>query len=331
MLGTHGRSIIVLDDATLLEKADAAVLAEEVHLFPARPATEYYEMRMLPFPGAAKFAAPNPDYGAFISYYLKGAPAPDATVKIEILDRDNHLVREIVAPDRQGMNRVAWDLRYPLTFTPAAADEGWFGPPKGTLVLPGEYRIKLTARGRQQTGTVQVRQDPRSRTTPEALQARFDASQRVSELIRSFVEASVAADRLSSELEEHPGGAQKACRRSERQGRQSEDQLPFGFQRAEIPLPRPRRAAAGVGERADRGAADGARALDGGADREHQHGERADHDRRAGARKRAAVEPAQSVCAAAGGAAEGKMMILGLPCRHGETGLPLRTIQMSSH
>ena len=71
VLGTHGRSIIVLDDATLLEKTDAAVLAEEVHLFPARPATEYYEMRMLPFPGAAKFAAPNPDYGAFISYTSK--------------------------------------------------------------------------------------------------------------------------------------------------------------------------------------------------------------------------------------------------------------------
>ena len=202
VLGTHGRSIIVLDDATLLEKADAAVLSEEVHLFPPRPAVEYYEMRILPFPGASKFAGPNPDYGALITYYLKGVPpSSDATVKIEVLDRDNHLVREIVAPDRQGMNRVAWDLRYPLTFTQTASDEGWFGAPKGTLVLPGEYRIKLTARGREQIGTVQVRQDPRSRTTAEALQARFDASQRVAELIRSFSEASAAVDRVSSELE----------------------------------------------------------------------------------------------------------------------------------
>ena len=32
----------------------------EAHLFPIRPATAYYEARMLPVPGAAKFAGPNP-------------------------------------------------------------------------------------------------------------------------------------------------------------------------------------------------------------------------------------------------------------------------------
>jgi photosystem II stability/assembly factor-like uncharacterized protein len=202
VLGTHGRSIIVLDDATLLEQADASVLSEDVHLFPSRPATEYYEMRMLPSPGAAKFAGPNPEYGALITYYIKSAQASaNATVNIEILDRDDHIVRAIAAPERQGMNRVAWDLRYPLTFTPSATDEGWFGPPKGTLVLPGEYRIKVTAGGRERTGTVEVRPDPRSRTTPEALQARFAASQRLADLIRSFAEASAAVDGFGTELD----------------------------------------------------------------------------------------------------------------------------------
>jgi photosystem II stability/assembly factor-like uncharacterized protein len=202
VLGTHGRSIIVLDDATLLEKADAAALAEEVHLFPTPQATEYYEMRMLPTPGAAKFTGPNPDYGALITYYIRSAPASsDAVAKIQILDSDDHVVRELEGPDRQGFNRVAWDLRYPLAFTPIAADEGWFGPPKGTPVLPGEYRIRLTARGREQTGRVQVRVDPRARTTAEALQARFAAGQRVAGLTRSFVEGATAADGLSAEID----------------------------------------------------------------------------------------------------------------------------------
>ncbi len=202
VLGTHGRSIIVLDDATLLEQADRSALADDVHLFPARQATAFYEMRMLPTPGSARFTGPNPEYGALITYYLRTAPASsNAAVKIQILDRENHIVRELEGPDRQGFNRVAWDLRYPLTFTPAATDEGWFGPPKGTPVLPGEYRIKLTARGREQTGTVQVRMDPRARTTPEALQTRFAAGQRVAELVRSFAEATAAVDGLSAELD----------------------------------------------------------------------------------------------------------------------------------
>ena len=179
-----------------------AVLTEDVHLFPTRQATEYYEMRMLPSPGAAKFAGPNPDSGALITYSIKSPPASsNATVKIEILDRDNHVVRELEGPDRQGFNRVAWDLRFPVGFIPIQTDEGWFGPPRGTPVLPGEYRIKLTARGREQTGTVQVRVDPRAHTTPEGLQARFSASQRVAELVRSFVEAAVAADNLSAEID----------------------------------------------------------------------------------------------------------------------------------
>ena len=202
VLGTHGRSIIVLDDASLLENAVPAVLTEDVHLFPTRQATEYYEMRMLPSPGAAKFAGPNPDSGALITYSIKSPPASsNATVKIEILDRDNHVVRELEGPDRQGFNRVAWDLRFPVGFIPIQTDEGWFGPPRGTLVLPGEYRIKLTARGREQTGSVQVRVDPRAHTTPEGLQARFSASQRVGELVRSFVEAAAAADNLSAEID----------------------------------------------------------------------------------------------------------------------------------
>jgi photosystem II stability/assembly factor-like uncharacterized protein len=202
VLGTHGRSIIVLDDATLLENAVPAVLTEDVHLFPTRQATEYYEMRMLPSPGAAKFAGPNPDSGALIAYYIKSAPASsNATVNIQILDRDNQVVRELAGPDRQGLNRVAWDLRFPVMFTPTQTDEGWFGPPRGAPVLPGEYRIKLTARGREQIGSVQVRMDPRAHTTPEALQARFAASQRVAELLRSFVEAAAAADSLSAEID----------------------------------------------------------------------------------------------------------------------------------
>src|SRR4051794_1515777 len=195
VLGTHGRSIIVLDDITMLERSDAAVLSEEAHLFAPRPATEYYEMRALPAPGAAKFSGPNPDYGALITYYLKNNPATaDAHVKIQILDGGGRVVRELEGPDRAGYNRVAWDLRYALSFEPGSTDEGWFGPPKGTLVRPGDYRVKLAARGRELTETVKVQIDPRSRTSADKLSSRFDASQKVAELARAFAEGARAMD-----------------------------------------------------------------------------------------------------------------------------------------
>jgi photosystem II stability/assembly factor-like uncharacterized protein len=202
ILGTHGRSIIVLDDMSMLEQADATVLERDAHLFPTRPATEYYEMRMLPSPGAGKYSGPNPPYGALITYYLKtDPPSPKSSVTIRILDKDGHLVRELEGPDQQGYNRVAWDLRYPLTFAPTDQDQGWFGPPKGTLVLPGEYRIVLTAHGRELSGSVQVKMDPRARTTAEALQARFAASQRVAELARAFADGAQAVEAAAHEVE----------------------------------------------------------------------------------------------------------------------------------
>ena len=201
VLGTHGRSIIILDDAAMLERADASVLAEDAHLFPLRPATQYYEMRKLPSPGAFKFSGPNPAYGALITYYLKNDPPKgDGHVKLQVLDAGGRVVRELDGPDRQGYNRVAWDLRYPLTFEAGSQDEGWFGPPKGTPVLPGEYRVKLSARGREMTETLQVRMDPRSRTSMETLKARFDASQKVAELAKAFADGVRAADDLDRQL-----------------------------------------------------------------------------------------------------------------------------------
>lgn len=223
VLGTHGRSIIILDDITALEKmADPRAIGDEAHLFPVRPALQYYEMRTLPSPGASKFSGPNPDYGALITYYLKSDPptAPDQTnrqgqagaaagekkvsdpkVEIVILDGDGKTVRELEGPDRRGVNRVAWDLRYSLPFEPTREDEGWFGPPKGPFALPGPYTVKLRARGRELSQTVEVRIDPRARTTPKALQARFAASQQVAELQRAFFEATKTLQRMDEEMQ----------------------------------------------------------------------------------------------------------------------------------
>ncbi len=221
ILGTHGRGIIVLDDITWLEKLDESVLNSEAHLFPIREATQFYEMRALPDPGASRFSGPNPDYGVLITYYLKNdSPqeekpplkkeksekaeekpnAPNVPkVKIVIEDKDGKLIRTLEGPDRKGINRINWDLRYPLSFE-EKGEEGWFGPPKGPFVLPGEYTVKLVARNQELVQKASLRIDPQAKTNPEALKTRLEASLTVDELRRAFKEGQKATEEMDKEL-----------------------------------------------------------------------------------------------------------------------------------
>jgi len=224
ILGTHGRSIIILDDIAFLEKIDADTLGSEVCLFPPREAVQFYEMRELPTPGASEFSGPNPNYGALFTYYLKSDPPakkPEAEtgkagkedkdaetqtcekagVKIVILDAQGNTVRELEGPDRKGMNRISWDLRYPLSFEAKEDDEGWFGPHRGHFALPGEYTVKLVARGQELTQRFSVKADPQAETSLEALRARFEASLNASELQRAFKDAQKAAETVGKEME----------------------------------------------------------------------------------------------------------------------------------
>ncbi len=245
ILGTHGRSIIILDDISVFEKLTPAVLASEVFLFPPREAVEFYEKRSLPDQGAAEFSGPNPDYGALITYYLKNdppkpepkaagekktetpekeeKPAPQPKVKITILDAAGQVVREIEGPDQKGFQRSSWDLRYPLPFEPKKDDEGWFGPHRGPFALPGEYTVKLLARGQELTQKLSVRPDPEAKTTPEALRARFEAATAVRELQRAFKDVQSSGEKLAKELDSYRKSLQERKDLPEEVGKKAEE------------------------------------------------------------------------------------------------------------
>ncbi len=77
IVATHGRSVYVLDDISALQQMSAAT-----RLFEART-TYRHTMRATRFGiGDKSFTAPNPVYGALITYFL--AASTDAT--LEILD-----------------------------------------------------------------------------------------------------------------------------------------------------------------------------------------------------------------------------------------------------
>ena len=124
----------------------------------------------------------NPPKGAILYYYLKTKPAEKEEITIEILDAQGKRVRKLsnqkeskqeqppewpdhekpvsLLPADAGMNRFAWDFRYdPPAQIPGAFYVG--EPPRGPLVIPGTYQVKLTVKGKTQTAPLEVKLDPR--------------------------------------------------------------------------------------------------------------------------------------------------------------------------
>jgi len=152
VVGTFGRGIYILDDYTPLRGLTPETLKQESALFPVRNALSYIPAQPLGqngkgFQGEAFFAAPNPPFGAEITYFLKDAlrtkkqarqqrereaarksetpPYPNAdelraeaeeeapAIILTVADASGKVARRFDGPATRGMHRVAWDLRAP--------------------------------------------------------------------------------------------------------------------------------------------------------------------------------------------------------------------------
>ena len=184
VLATHGRGVIILDDIAALEHGRADTLSADVQLFPLRDVTEVYQWRDQPPIGGRVFTAPNVPLGALVTYAL-GAGS-DGAVRIRVIGPDGAVVRELTGAGTPGMHRVEWDLRTQFAFVPPPEDSGFYGPPRSPYVLPGEYRVELTAHGKMVSQSVRVRIDPRTVGTAESLRARWAMMQEIDSLSRVY-------------------------------------------------------------------------------------------------------------------------------------------------
>ena len=154
IVGTHGRSIYIIDDITPLQQLTEAVLAADAHAFDVRSNVLWISDTMMSrgVGGAKHFRGQNPPAGTAISYYLKSAPQGD--VKITILDSSGRTVRELSGTKNAGINRVQWNFTAapPQPAGGAAAGggggggRGGFG---GTAVEPGSYVARITIGDRE--------------------------------------------------------------------------------------------------------------------------------------------------------------------------------------
>jgi hypothetical protein len=164
ILATHGRSIWIFDDASVIQKLTPEIMSSNAYLFPVRPALRYTSRFTRYGTGDKQFAGPNPPAGALITYYLKDKLDEKATIKLQVFDSAGKLVQDIERPSREkGLNRTAWNLRFggPEVRRPPTEEQLAFGGgSRGPQVLPGTYTVKLTVNDKTFEERVEVKMDP---------------------------------------------------------------------------------------------------------------------------------------------------------------------------
>lgn len=199
VLGTHGRSLLVLDDISPIQQLNSSVLASSSHLFDIRSATQLIPNETGWFVSDRFLAGQNPELGAYVNYYLKSSVS--GPVSITISDAVGTVVRELTGSTSAGIHRVVWDLRSPPV---GPATIGIYGNPtyanSGPFVLPGVYSVKLSAAGQEQTKTVRVLGDPLATITDADRKKLFDALTTATAMQSTATSAANAINQLEQQL-----------------------------------------------------------------------------------------------------------------------------------
>ncbi|MEJ7577373.1 MAG: hypothetical protein WKF74_10255 [Pyrinomonadaceae bacterium] len=205
IIGTHGRSILIFDDATAIQGMTPQIITSDLHLFEPRAGLRYTQRFTRYGIGDKVFTGQNPPYGAIITYYLKNKLDPKTTVKLQIYDANNKLVSESAnVPKEAGLNRAVWDLRYggPRVRRPPTDEEVQFtGGPRGPQVLPGTYTVKLTVGGQTQERRVEVRLDPTITVAPADLQSQNEITLKLRDMQSAVNDSLRTLDSIKAQLQ----------------------------------------------------------------------------------------------------------------------------------
>jgi photosystem II stability/assembly factor-like uncharacterized protein len=145
VMGTHGRSVYVLDDIRPLRALSAEVTAKKIHLFEAPPAQQYQEKQTAGsrFPGATEFRGQNRPYGAMLTFWLSDLSLPHPDDKVE---------RERKKQDRAGKAAKGGEAEAEQGEKGESARGEWSGGemasggPGGSKDKPAGPKIKVTVR-----------------------------------------------------------------------------------------------------------------------------------------------------------------------------------------
>lgn len=177
VIATFGRGFYVLDNYSPLRSINAELFKKDAALMPVKDATLYVQTGGRYGQGETYFKAPNPEFGAVFTYYIKEVPKTlkqmrqekekalfkdgkpiaqptEAELRAEksekapylvftVKDESGNVVRRLTKSVQKGVNRLVWDLRYQSTNP--VSDKDKFDPLSesqgSTFVLPGKYNV----------------------------------------------------------------------------------------------------------------------------------------------------------------------------------------------
>ncbi len=190
VVGTHGRSIWIIDNISPLREMAQAMISKQSYLFSPAQATRvrFNMFSDTPLPPEEP-AGQNPPDGAILDYWINQKANE---VRLEIIGSDGAVIRKYSSEDKaavidtlsiphpiywirpaqllsseQGHHRFVWDLRYaePIgasrQFSISAVYHNTPSGPQGPFVHPGKYKVRLTIDGIMQEKEIEVRLDPR--------------------------------------------------------------------------------------------------------------------------------------------------------------------------
>jgi len=179
VLGTHGRSIYVLDDYSALRGLSESDFRARLKILSTTPGQKYRAQQTpsTRFAGSGEFRAENEPYGVLVTFMASGTdlPHPDADIERErsinrraaaapvdddkdsttedaipkvemrVRNESGELIRTRRFPVHQGVNRIVWEMKHdgvrPMPGPePRDLEDGLPGGPE---ILSGEYEITL--------------------------------------------------------------------------------------------------------------------------------------------------------------------------------------------
>jgi hypothetical protein len=196
VIGTHGRSIWILDDIASLRELKKAINNDFLYKPSQAFRVRWNMFSDTPLPPEEP-TGKNPPDGAIIDYNL-GENA--RLVTIEISDAQGNLIRKFSSADitekldtntlgyptywfrptqklqtSKGPHRFVWDVRYAPPkgtqrgYAIAAVYKNTPAGPDGPFVHPGSYKVKLNIDGFMMEKTLDVKMDPRVNISEEDL------------------------------------------------------------------------------------------------------------------------------------------------------------------
>ncbi len=231
VVGTHGRSFWILDNITALRQLTPEAANAPAHLF--APQATYRVRRNnntdTPLPPEEP-AGQNPPDGAMIDYRLNAAASGPVTLEI-VEAASGKVVRHFSSTDKPepanpkelnvpmywvrpsrtlstapGMHRFVWNLTYSAPdvleheYPISAIYHDTPRYPLGATVVPGTYKLVLTAGRQTYSQTLNIRMDPRVKIPSSDLDRHLDLDRKIADALHRDYEALQQVRSLRAQL-----------------------------------------------------------------------------------------------------------------------------------